>query len=592
MCLAAAPGFTAAPITDATLNPTQIAVGESTLLTVSTLGTGMESIALPLVPGLEFRVVEQSRRMEFVHGASLATTTTVVRVTPYLAGTFIIPSLSPKSQPLVLRVTPADESGNPKGSGLSAKAMAGAAGSANADIKMTEDGSAYLRLTLPKREVYVGESIPIEIELGARAGSVASLNGLPTLTGTDFTLNLPRQPERTEKIIDGSPFVLLTWHTVLTAVKPGTFPLSVETPLTVKVSTRPKGEAQLEDRLGDPFLQRLFGATVKKEIKVASPTYDLTVQSLPADGRPANFGGAVGTFDIVSDLSPAASAAGDPLTLRMRVRGSGNFDRVDSAMLEHVDQWKTYPPKSSFTPSDALGYKGEKTFEQPIIASKPGPQTLPGLTFSYFDPATHRYETARSPPLNVMISPSVGDGAAMPRAGPARGGSSLQNPLRSGLRPDHAVTGSPVTTLVPLYFQAEFLALPSLLGLAFAGGWFAQRRAASKPYDNHSVGARRMPKATKRVLAQLRAAESSGNAVLFLNLARAALLEVRQGRGQAAPDVVAGAGIDDGFGSDADDIRRLFELADEANYSDRQLPDVDFERWMRIVSRQLSQGQP
>ena len=50
-----------------------------------------------------------------------------------------------------------------------------------------------------------------------------------------------------------------------------------------------------------------------------------------------------------------------------------------------------------------------KTFEQPVIASKPGVQTLPALSFSYFDPNTRRYETARSVPLSVTISPSLAD---------------------------------------------------------------------------------------------------------------------------------------------------------------------------------------
>jgi hypothetical protein len=77
-------------------------------------------------------------------------------------------------------------------------------------------------------------------------------------------------------------------------------------------------------------------------------------------------------------------------------------------MLEHVDGWKTYPPKSSFKGSEATG-KGEKTFEQPVIASKPGAQTLPGLAFSYFNPTTKHYETARSAPLAVTISPSLAD---------------------------------------------------------------------------------------------------------------------------------------------------------------------------------------
>ena len=583
MWLAAMPGLAAGPLTDATLNPSQIAVGESAKLTISTIGTGIEAVNLPLVPGLEFRIVEQSRRMEFVHGATLATTTTVVRVTPYLAGTFIIPAISPKSQPLVLRVSAANEPGRSNGLSWTSKGPAGAAGSTS-DIRMTEDGSAYVRLTLPKREVYVGESIPIAIELGARAGSVASLNGLPELTGGEFTLNnLPRQPDRTEKIIDGAPFVLLTWHTVLTAIKPGTFAFSVETPLTVKISTRPRGEAQLEDQLGDPFLQRLFGATVRKDIKVASPTYELTVQPLPVEGRPGNFGGAVGTFNITSELSAGAAAAGDPLTLRMRVTGSGNFDRVDSAMLEHVDQWKTYPPKSSFSAADALGYKGEKTFEQPVIALKSGPQTLPELAFSYFDPTTRSYETARSRSLNVVISPSLADGPAV-APGPAVSG--------GGLRADHAMDGTPKETLAPLYFQPGFLALPSLLSVVFVGGWIAQRRGASTPNAALSARGRQVSKTAKRALAQLKAAQDSGDAALFLDRARAALWEARAVDGKGSSDQLTAAEAVAWFGSDADDVRQLFALADEVKYSDRPLGAVDFSRWTRIVRQQLTAGKP
>ena len=42
------------------------------------------------------------------------------------------------------------------------------------------------------------------------------MNGLPTLSGSDFTLNnLSRQPTRREQVIDGSSFVVMTWHSVV-----------------------------------------------------------------------------------------------------------------------------------------------------------------------------------------------------------------------------------------------------------------------------------------------------------------------------------------------------------------------------------------
>ena len=41
--------------------------------------------------------------------------------------------------------------------------------------------------------------------------------------------------------------------------------------------------------------------------------------------------------------------------------------------------------------------------------------------------------------------------------------------------------------------------------------------------------------------------------------------------------------------ADSADIRQIFALADEANYSGDDLKAADFERWTQIVSRQLSE---
>ena len=583
--LALAPASAEAPLVSATIKPAQITVGESAQLTITTLGTGMEPISLPVVPGLEFRVMDRSRRNEIIRGAALATTTTVVRVTPQAAGTFTIPGLTPTSQPLVLRVSPNSAIG------ASSKAPVLAGGTAANGIRMSADGSAFVRLSMPKRDLYVGESVPVAIEVGMRAGFVSSLNGLPTLAGSeDFTLNnLSRRPERNEQSIDGKPFTLLIWHSVLAGVKPGTFALTVESPLTVRIRTGPQREAMLEDQLGDPFMQHFFGATVQKDIKVASAPVELTVSTLPAQGRPPDFSGAVGTFQIASDVSPSTASAGDPLTLRLHVTGSGNFDRVDSTMLEHVEQWKTYPPKSSFKSSDTLGYKGEKTFEQPLIASKPGAQTLPGLTFSYFDPATRRYETARTPPLSVTISPALADRTLSASEIAAGSAVTPAGQSSSRLRPDHLAADTLVNSLVPLYLQPRFLAIPSLLALAFAGGWLRLRTRAANPNYEASARDRALSKAANQVLVQLNEAARAGDPAEFFNLARSALQRMLAPRWQVAAGQITTTDVEARLGgeSDGEDIRQLFALADEANYSGHEPATIDFARWTQVVRRRM-----
>jgi hypothetical protein len=574
---AASTTFAAAPVIDETIAPGQITIGESAELRIKSSGNDLQAAKLPLVPGLEFHVVEQLQGVEFIRGVTLATTTLIVRVTPEIAGTFLIPGIGPKSPPLMLRVTPENVGG-------SSMTRSGIVGKTAADgIRMTEDGSAFIRLSNDRREVYVGESVPIAIELGMRAGAVSSLNGLPTLTGSDFTLNdLSRQPDRKETVIDGTPFLLLTWHSVLAPVKPGNFPLTVEIPLTVRVSSRPKREALLEDQLGDPFMQHRFGTSVPKDIKAASPPLDLTVNALPTEDRPPEFSGAVGTFKISSDISSATAAAGDPLTLKMHVTGAGNFDRVDSAMLEHVERWKTYPPTSSFKSADLLGFKGEKVFEQPVIASASGAQVLPALTFAYFDPKARRYQTLRTSPLSVVISPSAADSA--PTAPSAR-------PM--GLRPDRSTPGSFTRSLIPLYLRPSFLAIPSLLTILLAGAWFTLHTRGNPSYG--AVRRNRGPsKAVQRALAQMAAAAHTGDSARFFTSARRAVGETLAERWETTPDRITAAEVDVRLGRDLDgeDIRRLFALADEASYAGGHgLEKDDLTRWTELV-RRLTTGAP
>jgi hypothetical protein len=581
-----------APLVYATIEPAQITLGESAVYTITNLGDTIDTLSAPAVSGLKFEVVGRRRQIEFINGTMVPSSQIVVRVIPQMAGIFTIPALTPRSQPLVLQVnTPGSSASSPKaGRGPTpyrAPILSGAP--MPKGIRLTEDGSAFLRLEVPKREVYVGEIVPVEIQLGMRSGFVLRLN-LPHLTGDDFTLNnLTTSPDRSEEILDGETFVVMTWRSVLAVVKPGSFSFSAEAPLTVKIRTRPRRESLLDDQFGDPFLQNIFGASVPKDINVISPPAELKVLSLPAEGRPPDFHGAIGNFSIETDISPATADAGDPLTLRMRVTGSGNFDRVDSSMLDHVDQWKTYPPKSSFMTSDPTGRKGEKTFEQPLIALKPGVQTLPALSFSYFDPSAHRYETVHSAPLSVNITPSLADRSLTAPLKAAGANSAAIDQGDSGLRPDHAVGVTFADSLTPLYLQPRFLAIPSLLAVAFAGAWIAVRRRKD-PTRKASRGDRATLKAVNRVLAGMQAAARGADVALFFGLARSAMQEALATRWQIPAEQVTTAEVADRVGEDGIEIRQLFALADESNYSGNQLGRIDFARWMRIVRRQLLAG--
>jgi len=594
--LAMAAASAAAASVDATIEPSQIALGESAQLTIMTSGNGALALPLPVVPGLEFRVVGQSRRIEIINGATISSTSTIIRVTPEEAGVFTIPGPTPKSPPLVLRVTQGN-GGAPSISPYSPssprlKSLIPGGSEANG-IRLTPDGSAFVRFEVPKREIYVGESVPAVIQVGMRDGFASSINSLPKLNNADFTLNnLSLQPERMAKSIDGKPFTLYTWHSLLAAIKPGTYALTFGAPLTVRIRTQPRGDSMLDDLLGDPFMQNFFGATVSKNITVTSPETAIKVLPLPAEGRPAEFSGAVGSFKISTDLSSATNTAGDPLTLRMHVSGSGNFDRVESNMLAGDGQWKTYQPKASFSQADSTGYRGEKTFEQPLVALQPGVQTIPSLAFSFFDPGTRRYETARSAPLRVTVSPSPADSAASPPPVLANAAAPPGDAMHGSLRPDHAEAAARTDSLIPWYLRPQYLGVASTFALLFGGGWVALHRRERNARDLRRQRERLRREAGEACLKRMASASAARDTALFFSSARSALQQYLSAAWQIEPEHVTSAELDERLGPDADDIRQLFVLADEANYSGDAPQAADFDRWTSIVRRSMLTGAP
>jgi len=290
---------------------------------------------------------------------------------------------------------------------------------------------------------------------------------------------------------------------------------------------------------------------------------------LPTEGQPENFSGAVGDFYVSSDISPTSVAAGEPLTLRLHISGAGNFDRVDSTMFDHLDHWKTYPAKSSFTPSDAVGNEGEKVFEQPLIAAQPGEQSIPGLEFDYFNPNTRQYEHLQTPEIKVTVAASLASGLGL--------NSASATGAAAGLRPDHRLPQGSVSELRPLYFRALFLMIPTMLALLLAGSWFAVRPNA----------ARATSKAAKRVLAELDAAARAGDSSVFFAAAKRVLLQSFAARWQMPADQITIAELKARLGATAEDLERLFAIADETKYSDDQSGGTDFQRWIGLIRDQL-----
>lgn len=154
------------------IEPANIGVGEAAQLTITASGSDTPQITPPMVPGLEFVAVGQSQRTESVNGITNTTSSVTYQVTPRQAGVYTIPSVASGSQPVVLTVNAGAGAG---GSNSAAAAATAATPALSAEqVRLGADGNAFVRLHVAKHELYVGETIPVDIEVGMRDGFVAS----------------------------------------------------------------------------------------------------------------------------------------------------------------------------------------------------------------------------------------------------------------------------------------------------------------------------------------------------------------------------------------------------------------------------------
>jgi tetratricopeptide (TPR) repeat protein len=150
-----------------------------------------------------------------------------------------------------------------------------------------------------------------------------------------------------------------------------------------------------------PFGARLTIQTVRPlaEQAVVEP---INVLPIPTAGRPADYRGAVGQYQIATDATPSHVKSGDPINLLVGISGTGPMELVQAPPLAEL-------PKLTAdfkVPSEPLAgfVKGErKIFQTTIRPRKPGITMIPAIPFSFFDPATAKFETAWSKPVSIKV---------------------------------------------------------------------------------------------------------------------------------------------------------------------------------------------
>lgn len=156
-----------------------------------------------------------------------------------------------------------------------------------------------------------------------------------------------------------------------------------------------------------------FGLAKAYEYTRSSKKVEITVKPLPTDGRPKDFAGAVGNFEVQSGVEASSFPAHQPLSFRVRIEGSGNAKAVELPAInwpEGIEVFDTRNESKFFKNG-----KSFKEFEILLIPRKEGPMTLPSVNLSFFDPVAKKYYSRTTQPVQIQVTPGNANAAAADR---------------------------------------------------------------------------------------------------------------------------------------------------------------------------------
>lgn len=174
-----------------------------------------------------------------------------------------------------------------------------------------------------------------------------------------------------------------------------------------------KGIVVQQNRAVDPFEAFFNGGSGYVEVKRDIQAPGLTIQVDPLPAKPANFSGGVGKFNISSQLSKTKVSAGEPITMRIVIGGTGNLKLIKTPEIILPKNFDKYEPKiTDKTKLTANGVEGNMVYDFLFVPRTQGQYTVPAVEFVYFDVKNKAYKTLRTKPIDVVVDKGSGTNAS------------------------------------------------------------------------------------------------------------------------------------------------------------------------------------
>ena len=450
----------AAPSFTATLDRNVVPVGET--VTLSLVFEGATPTGAPPLPQIRnvgvAPGVNQSSAYSFVNGQQTSRQTYGYTLIAQTVGDVVIPPMQVSvggrtltSAALALKIIPTS--------------------AADANAANSISNLAFLRLIVPKTEVFVGEPFPVEVQLYWQNAQEIRM---PQLQAEGFSVGSMPKPAQTRTQMGGAIYNVAIFKLTATAARSGNLTLGpVEGSLTVLIPVKNQRQSR------DPF-ESFFGGGQQfqqRPTTLASAPVPMKVLPLPTQNIPEGFNGAIGNYQLSVSAGPTNVGVGDPITVRVQISGRGPIDSILYPAQTDWRDFNTYPATSKAETTDELGLVGTKSFEQVIIPQNHEIKSLPPVKFSFFDTASKTYRTLTGPTIPLTVRPSGVAATQLPtltNSASGNGPQAADDIIHIRPRLDASAAAAE-----PLYRRPAFLALQLVPVLVWLGLFASRKRNES-----------------------------------------------------------------------------------------------------------------
>jgi hypothetical protein len=279
----------------------------------------------------------------------------------------------------------------------------------NTGSVQTEPGkmeTLFVELNVDNNEPYVGEPVRVSLHVFTRVNiRDYGIQEEPDYQGFWVeTVDLPPQPALNTRIINNIEYGEAKIHEVI--LYPTVSGELLIPPLIVAFQVQDRQRDPFDHFFNSPFQSNFFGT--RKEIR-STKTGILQVKPLPTAGKPNNFSGAVGTFNLKASINSDTVKAGEAVIVTVTLSGKHGMKTIAAPKAPSLKEFKVFDPKSGdILPDPEMPGWRTRSFDYIFVPHQPGEHVIPGFSFSYFDTDTRAYQTLATEQFHILVTAAPG----------------------------------------------------------------------------------------------------------------------------------------------------------------------------------------